>query len=226
MTSSADRVRDAVIFDLDGTLVDSLPDLMDSLNHLLGEHARRALSADAVRVMIGDGAAVLVERGFEATGGMPADPDQKLLARFLELYEPRAAEKTRAWAGVVDALVLLRTQGCHLAVCTNKPYKATIEILDALNLTHYFDAVIGGDSTPHKKPDPTPLLAAIEGMGAAPPRAVMIGDSANDVEVARRAGIPVIVVSFGYTRIPARELGANAVIDTFAELAEALDRMH
>jgi phosphoglycolate phosphatase len=211
---------DAVIFDLDGTLVDTAPDLGSALNRLLAEHGRESIGADGIRRMIGDGAAKLVERGFLATGGLPT-PLPSLVDRFLAFYEPAVAETSRPFPGVVATLERLGGAGLRLGVCTNKPDAATHRLLDALGLTRHFAAVSGGD-VPARKPDARHLLGVVERLGATPARALMVGDSSNDVTAARNAGIAVIVVSFGYTATPAAALGADAVIDDFAELAALL----
>jgi phosphoglycolate phosphatase len=211
---------DAVIFDLDGTLVDTAPDLGSALNRLLAEHGRESIGADGIRRMIGDGAAKLVERGFLATGGLPT-PLPPLVDRFLALYEPAIAETSRPFPGVVATLERLGGAGLRLGVCTNKPDAATHRLLDALGLTRHFAAVSGGD-VPARKPDARHLLGVVERLGATPARTLMVGDSLNDVTAARNAGIAVVVVSFGYTATPAAVLGADAVIDDFAELAALL----
>lgn len=215
----------AVIFDLDGTLIDSLADLRIALNRLLNEEGRGALDDDDVRPMIGDGAAKLVERGFAATGGPPPGDLAALTGRFLAFYEGEAAENTRPWPGVVEALRTLKSEGWRLAVCTNKPQMATEEILDQLGLASFFEAIVGGDRTPWKKPDPRHMLAALEAMGASRDGAVVVGDSPNDVAAARDAGLPVIAVTFGYSRVPAAELGADLLLDDFAGVPEAVRRL-
>lgn len=216
--------RLAVVFDLDGTLIDSLPDLLSALNRLLAEHGRPPLSSADVRMMVGDGAAALVERGFTATGGLTRDIGP-LVTRFLALYEPHSADETTVWPGVTEALSALKADGCLLSVCTNKPYRATMEILDALGLSPFFDAIVGGDSTPYKKPDPRHLTETVKAMGAEGVPAIMVGDSPNDVNAARGAGMPVVVVSFGYSRIPAAELGGDALIESFDALPDAIRRI-
>jgi phosphoglycolate phosphatase len=216
--------RPAVVFDLDGTLIDSLPDLLSALNRLLAEHGRPPLTSTDVRMMVGDGAAALVERGFTATGGMPSDI-APLVRRFLEHYEPHSADETTVWPGAMEALAGLKAEGCVLGVCTNKPYRATMEILDALRLSPLLDAVVGGDSTPYKKPDPRHLAETLKAMGAEGLPAIMVGDSPNDVNAARGAHMPVIVVSFGYTRVPVAELGADALILSFGDLRQTISRI-
>jgi phosphoglycolate phosphatase len=211
--------RNVLIFDLDGTLIDSAPDLHRSLNAVLTEQGRTAVSLADIRAMVGDGAAKLVERGFADTGDR-VDPAAlpALVQRFLHHYSAGGHALTRAFPGVADTLIALGTHGCRLGVCTNKPYAPTMEILDLLGLTRFFGAVSGGDSLPVRKPDPGHLLGTLDLLGAAAERAVMIGDSANDVAVARAAGVPAVVVSYGYTLTPVEELGADAIIDRFDEL--------
>jgi phosphoglycolate phosphatase len=210
----------AVVFDLDGTLVDTAPDLGGALNRLLAEHDRPAIALDDIRQMIGDGAAKLVERGFSASGGFPADPGL-LVSRFLVLYEQSVADLSRPFDGVAATLDRLRAAGLRLGVCTNKPAIPTQQVLAALDLDGYFETVAAGDG-PARKPDPRHLMGVVDRLGATAATTIMIGDSANDVAAARAAGSKVIVVTFGYTPIPARELGADAVIESFEELPALL----
>ncbi len=218
----------AVVFDLDGTLIDSAPDLLTAVNRMLGERGRRGLDLGAVTAMIGDGAHKLVERALTATGQETPTAGElaRATCRFIDFYEGHGADLTRPYAGAAEALKCLRDDGYALGVCTNKPQGPTREILDALGLGGYFSAVLGGDTLDGvRKPDPRHLLAAVERLGATPDRAVMVGDNVNDVAAARGAGIPVIVVAFGYARVPAADLGADAVIGRFAELPEAIRRL-
>jgi len=211
---------DAVIFDLDGTLVDTVLDLGDSLNRLLAEYGRAPIRPEEIRRMIGDGAAKLVERGFLAAGGLAA-PLPALVKRFLDIYEPAAAARSQPFPGVPATLARLAAAGRRLGVCTNKPDEATRRILEALELAPYFGAVSGGD-VPARKPDARHLLGVVERLGALPARSLMVGDSMNDVTAARNAGMAVVVVSFGYTTLPAAQLGADAVIDEFPALSGLL----
>ena len=217
----------AILFDLDGTLVDSAPDLHVAANRTMAEEGRGALDLAAVTNMIGDGVPKLVERAFVATGGMPDDTAyQAAVGRFLEYYETHAADLTRPFPGTAAMLGRLKTAGLDLAVCTNKPFDATIEILDAFELTAFFGAIIGGDTLPGvKKPDPRHLGAALEKLGHGADAGVMIGDNANDVNAARGTGVPVIVVRFGYTKGPAENLGADLIIDSFDDLPDAFARL-
>lgn len=217
---------DAVLFDLDGTLIETAPDLAAALNHTLARAGRPAVPVDGVRPMIGDGARALLERGLAATG--PA-PDKATMDRWhaelLEYYWEHVADLSHPFDGVVELLETMRIAGLKLGVCTNKPFGLSMKLFEALGLDHLFDAVLGGDSLSVRKPDPEHLLATLDLLGARPERAAMVGDSANDVQAARNAGVPVVVVSFGYTKTPAAELGADAVIDQFSELPAALSRL-
>lgn len=214
----------AVVFDLDGTLIDSAEDLCIGLNRLLAEEGLRPLALSEVVPMIGDGAARLVERGIVAAGGhVGKDALPVLTRRFLAFYEPHAAERTRPVPGAAAMLAELTAKGLSLAICTNKPEKATRAILAALDLERHFAAVIGGDSVPGRpKPDPAMVLAAIGRLGAAPHEAVMVGDARNDVLAARAAGLPVLLRRGGYTSVPAEDLGADGVFADFADLAAAI----
>ncbi len=217
--------RDAPVLlcDLDGTLVDSLPDLAAAIDELLEEEGRPGLAPEAVAAMVGDGVPKLIERALAATGGVPAEPAlAALVARYLPIYEARMTELTRPYPGAIETLRALKGTGWRLAVCTNKPEAPSRAILAGLGFEGLFEAVSGGDSLPVRKPDPGHLLGLLEGLGAAPGAAVMLGDSANDVRAARAAGLPAIAIAHGYGGTPARELGANRVIECFAELPAAL----
>jgi phosphoglycolate phosphatase len=214
----------AVLFDLDGTLIHSLPDLVAAVNRLLAREGRPALDADTVKAMVGDGADALVSRAFAATGGLPGPDVAPYLAAFLADYEPRSAETTRPWPGVLETLEALKADGLALAVCTNKPSKATAEVLDSLDLARFFDVVVGADDTPALKPDPAHVTVILERLGISPSQAVMVGDSRNDVLSAQRAGVKTIVLSFGYAHGPVAELGADFIIDHFCDLSAVLNR--
>jgi phosphoglycolate phosphatase len=146
-------------------------------------------------------------------------------AAFLDYYGANLATQSRPFAGVRETLTMLATSAGPLGVCTNKPERLSRCLFDALDLTRFFSAVLGGDSLAVRKPDPEHLWATIDALGAGRSEAVMVGDSANDVATARNAGVPVIVVSYGYRDAPAAALGADAVIDSFAALPAALERL-
>jgi phosphoglycolate phosphatase len=210
-----------LIFDLDGTLVDSAPDLATALNRLLAELGRPPLSETTVRSMVGDGAGVLVQRGLAASGLGNTD-QSSALNRFLALYRDCLIDRTRAYPEVEETLERLKAQGHKLGVCTNKPIDPTRRILGALKLDRFFGAVIGGDSLPKRKPDPEPLLAAIAGLGGTASDAVMIGDSANDVLCARAAAVLAILIPSDYGN-PAED--ADLKLARFSELPAALERL-
>ncbi|MBW7849566.1 MAG: phosphoglycolate phosphatase [Rhodospirillales bacterium] len=223
---TASPARPCILFDLDGTLVDSLPDLSHALNVMLTRLGRRALAAKEVRLMVGDGAATLVERALTATGGLAHGSLSDHTRHFLEIYEGGPADRTRPYPGADRTLEHLRASGYLMAVCTNKPYAPSIAILEALGLRRFFGAVVGGDSIAGvKKPDPRMVVAALEALDASSARALFVGDSGNDVFAARAAGLPVVAVTFGYSRVPVADLGADATIDALAELPGLADRL-
>ena len=204
----------AVIWDLDGTLVDSAPDLAIALGVLLRENERSALDTDTVRTMIGDGVAKLVERGFRATGSPASVDDMKILVdRFMRIYEVRATDNTRLYNGALDALQSFQGAGIRQAICTNKPEAVSRQILEGLAIANFFDAVVGGDTTSRKKPDPLPLRDCLQALAANAADSIMIGDSAVDVATARSVNMQVGIVTHGYAREPVEKLGANFLID-------------
>jgi phosphoglycolate phosphatase len=215
-----------IAFDLDGTLVETAPDLIGALNGVLSEQDLAPLPEEGARHLIGRGARALLVRGFEAAGReldpSTADP---LVARFIEIYRSRIALESRPYPGCVNALDLLRNQGARLVVCTNKLTSLSQQLLDALSLSDRFEAIIGADAAPAAKPDPRHVLHAVSAAGGVPGRAVMVGDSMNDIASARAAGVPSIAVPFGYTDIPAAELGADRVIDHYNELHDAVQSL-
>jgi len=227
MSLAPDSLSDAVVaFDLDGTLVDSAADLIGSVNVLLHEKGLPKLTLPAARSLVGRGARVMIEQGFAAAGEpLDAAETPALVRRFIAVYRDRIAFESRAFDGVETALDDLAGAGARLCVCTNKFTDLSVALLDALDLSRYFAAVIGPDLAPAPKPDGRHLIAAIEAAGGRPERAVMVGDSAADVGAARAAGVPSVVVSFGYTEIAAAELGGDCLIDRFSELPPLVGRL-
>lgn len=226
MSLAENSLPRAVVFDLDGTLVDSVPDIQAALNWLMAREGRRELGRDEVAGMVGDGVPKLVERALLATGGFPDAGLEPTVAVFASYYEAHAAALTQPFPGVVQALTDLRDAGCLLGVCTNKPQGATAEILEALDLAPFFVAVAGGDTVPGaRKPDPRHLMHVLDGMSVAPAETVMVGDSHNDINVAKAAGVPTVAVTFGYAHGPVDELGADVLIDHFDELLPALRQL-
>ncbi|HSV28796.1 MAG TPA: phosphoglycolate phosphatase [Candidatus Omnitrophota bacterium] len=215
----------AVVFDLDGTLIHSVPDLTVAVNKLLAEEGRPALADADVGPMVGDGVGMLVRRAFTAAGGVPEGDLAPYVARFVAHYEPHAADLTRPYPGVIATLRSLKAKGLKLAVCTNKVSGATRRILAALEIERYFDAVVGGDDTPVHKPDPTHVRITLDKLGVSDAETLYVGDSENDVKAAKGAGLPVVLVTFGYTRIPVAELGGDLLIDRFQDLPAAMGRL-
>jgi phosphoglycolate phosphatase len=216
----------SLIFDLDGTLVDTAPDLAGAMNAVLARAGRPNLPASEVRNMVGRGARVLIETGFARTG-KPLDASEinAHFAIFIEHYDANLTRESRPFPGVVQALKQLKEAGAKLAVCTNKPQGLTVKLLAQLDLDGFFEAVLGADARPYKKPDPRHLLDCVTLLGGSAERAVMIGDSETDVGAARAAKVPVILVDYGYTAIPVPELGGDAIISNFAELAGVTERL-
>lgn len=222
-------MKPAIVFDLDGTLVDSLDDMQAVLNETLRLLGRPALDTATVGTMIGDGAKVLLERALLATGGpLTADAPQDftaLLRKFLQLYKADAGTQTRPYPQVPAVLDRLRRDGWALAICTNKPQAVTHQLLANLGLDQHFAAVFGGDSLPVGKPDPAPVIAALHAVGGDPRRSAMVGDHANDVSAGRAAGVATIFARYGYGGASAAGPAPDATIDTFAELPGALDAL-
>ncbi len=215
-----------IAFDLDGTLVDTAPDLIGALNIVLAECGLPALPLEAARALVGGGSRVLIERGF-AVAGRPLDAEDapRLVARFIEVYRDRIADESRPFKGLDVALDSLRADGAILCVCTNKPTELSNLLLKALKLGDRFASVIGADSAPERKPHPSHFRAAVEQAGGDPKRAIMVGDSETDVATARAAGAPVIAVPFGYTTVAPEHLGADILIQHFSELSAAVQAL-
>ena len=210
----------ALLFDLDGTLVDSLLDLRSGLNQMLSEMGRRELSPEEVRLMIGDGSRARVGRALSATGATANA--EEAYQRFMQIYQAGLSHLTRLYPGVEETLRTLRDEGARLAICTNKPQAATVALLQQLGIAGYFDAILCGDVVPFRKPDPRHLLLALEQLRAALKESAMIGDNENDYAAARGAGLPVILMRYGYLRVPPETLTPQMWLDRFSDLPQAL----
>lgn len=215
-----------IAFDLDGTLVDTAHDLIGTLNVLLTQEGLPALPLAEARPFIGRGARWLIERGFSAAGA-PLDEARlgPLFDRFIAHYHANIAVESRPFPGVVETLSVLKAAGARLAVCTNKRTDLSVALLDALDLTRHFEAVIGADSAPAPKPDARHLTTTVDAVGGDIARTIMVGDAATDAGAARAAGAGLILVSFGYTEIPAADLGADELIHHFSDLTAACLRL-
>jgi phosphoglycolate phosphatase len=218
------QIPPVILFDLDGTLADTAPDLAATLNVVLAEVGAQPVAADEVRHMVGHGARRLIENSLQARGRHLDDAAlDRLTARFIAHYGEHIAVESRPFPGVETALGALKRGGGKLAVCTNKTEALSVKLLRALDLDGYFDAIAGADTFPVRKPDPGHLLMAVERVAGDPARAVMVGDSETDVRAARAAGIPIIGVTFGYTPTPIEAFKPDAVISHFDALIPALE---
>jgi phosphoglycolate phosphatase len=216
-----------VVFDLDGTLLDTHIDLVESLNYTIASLNLSPVSYDDLTHLVGHGAKVMIERACKLQGH-PLAPEAlpALLDRFIGHYTENMPGQTVAYPGLLAAMDNLKDQGYRLAVCTNKLEGLARTLLERLQLTHYFEAITGGDTFAVRKPDAAHLLGTIEKAGGDPRRTIMIGDSANDILVARNANIPSIAVTFGYSDVPIETLQPTHIIASFTELTPVLvDRM-
>ena len=215
-----------LLFDLDGTLVDTAPDLLGALNAVLMSEGRATVDPQTLRHMVGHGARVLIERAMAATGEpVSADRLPVLIDRFIAHYREHIADHSRPFPAVEDTLATLKQGGARLAVLTNKPQVLTEPILEALKLANHFDFICGAGRYDYNKPDARVVKHVVEELGGDLARTAMIGDSIVDVDTARAAGIPVVLLSYGYTPDPVHSLGADAVIDAFPDLATALAKL-
>jgi len=213
----------AVLFDLDGTLIDSAPDIAASVNTLLARHRLGPLTVPEVTAMVGHGIEKTVERAFAAVGHPKNSRELAVLnSEMIDIYADNLTNLTVLMPGAREAVEALHARGVRLGVATNKPQRATEIVLDHFGLTRFVDCVIGGDAGVKKKPAPDILLASLERLGADPWDALMVGDSGADVDSAKAAGIAVAVVRGGYANVPAETLGADVVIDSLAELDAAI----
>ena len=219
-------MTDAIVFDLDGTLIDSVPEVRAAINQLLEREGRRTLSLTEVKGLVGEGAIATIERVLELTGEA-GTPDQVsgYLQDYLSIYLSNPAKNTAIYPGVVETLETLESQGVIMGICSNKPQATTLPVLEALGLDRFFCAVTCGDNVPYRKPDGRHVTLTLEKMNASGKDAVFVGDSETDMEAARDAGIPAIAVSYGYCHIPLDQLCSDAIIDRFPDLLDALARI-
>ncbi|MFT3727105.1 MAG: phosphoglycolate phosphatase [Terricaulis sp.] len=211
-----------IVFDLDGTLVDTAPDLVRALNETMDLEGLPRLKLETVRLIVGQGARVLIERASALSGvSFSKERLDQLTKAFIEFYRADIARDSRPFPECIDALQELASLGAKLSVCTNKPTDLSIQLLDALEMSARFAVIVGPDAVTDRKPHPDHFRAAVTRAGGDVQRAVMIGDTAADVGSARGAGAPVVAVSFGYCDGGAEMLGADLVIDRFSELTSA-----
>ena len=212
-----------IVFDLDGTLVDTAPDLVAALNHVFNREGMPPVPYEQARNMVGGGARVMIERGLIAEGRtLPAADIDRLVRDFIAHYAAHIADRSRPFDGAEAALDELAGRGCRLAVCTNKLEWLSLRLLDALGLTRRFAAICGSDTFGVGKPDPATLLQTLARAGGDPREAVMIGDSVTDIATARAAKVPVVAVDFGYTETPVADLNPDRVVSAFADLSQVV----
>jgi phosphoglycolate phosphatase len=212
-----------IVFDLDGTLVDTAPDLVASLNVILTREGMAPLPLASARNMIGGGARKMLERGLEAEGRTVTTAEMdRLTADFVAYYADHIADHSRPFDGLEAALDQLSGSGCALAVCTNKLEWLSKRLLDQLKLSARFAAIVGSDTFGISKPDPTILRQTVVRAGGQIASTIMVGDAGPDVGVARRAGVPVVGVTFGYTEVPIEQLKPDVLISHMRELPGAV----
>jgi phosphoglycolate phosphatase len=212
-----------IVFDLDGTLIDTAPDLIDTLNLILQEQGLRPVAVATARMMIGGGARVMIERALTAQGHSRESAEiDRLYAAFIAHYRAHIADRSRPFPQLEQTLDRLTAAGYRLAVCTNKLESLSVKLLQALKLAPRFAAICGQDTFGMAKPDPEILRRTILRAGGQPTQAIMIGDSKTDVQTARGARVPVIAVDFGYSDVPIATLQPDCTISSFADLPEKI----
>ena len=213
------------IFDLDGTLIDTAPDLIASLNHAIAPVGLAPYGVEDTKILVGRGVRVMIERAFEHRDrSLDEDTFDACFERFSEHYRAGIPGESHPYPGIVAALDRLKSAGFDLAVCTNKRESFTMPLLDALDLTGYFTAITGGDTFAFRKPDPRHVLETIARSGGGVPNAVMVGDSSNDIDAGKGAGAATIAVTFGYADRPVADMAADRMISHFDELTPDLAR--
>jgi phosphoglycolate phosphatase len=219
---------DSIVFDLDGTLIDSLPDVLASMNLMLAEEKRRPLSLTELSNMVGRGVTPMVEDAYNMTGKAIASPIELKDAaqRYINHYKANPVGHTVVFPNVIETLRKLKEDGFCMGICTNKPYEMTLLVLEGLKIDIFFDGVTGGDNLPFNKPDPRHILTTLVLMKSEANRAVMVGDSWVDAKGGRDAGLPVIAVDYGYNSEPIESLEADNVIGDFALLPQAISKLN
>ncbi len=215
-----------VIFDLDGTLIDSIPDMCQEISLFLKDHGRRELSTQEAKSIIGNGAMMMLKGAFALTGESLNESElDELFKCWLSRYSHAQMALTKPYPHVVDTLKKLKQNGYKLSICTNKPAEPTKAILTKLDLAKYFDVILDADALPVRKPDPAPLWEAVKRMGGTNEDAVMVGDGETDAQAAKAAGFPVILLTYGYAHLPFEEIQPDFLIDDFADLPSVLDKI-
>ena len=212
-----------IVFDLDGTLIDTAPDLVDTLNVVFAREGLPPVPYESARNLIGGGARMMISRGIEAEGRSLAPAElERLFTAFIAYYTDHIADRSRPFPGLIEALDALAGRDHRFAVCTNKLERLSLLLLRKLGLAERFAAICGQDTFGIQKPDPDVLRRTIAAAGGSTQSAIMIGDSATDIRTARAAGIPVIAVDFGYSERPVSEYGPDRIIGHFEQLPAAV----
>ena len=223
MSTAFDPDLPTIVFDLDGTLAETAPDLIWTLNAVLAEIDLPPIPFELARDLIGAGARALINRGLAADGRELDDEDvEKLFKRYLEIYETRLCVETHLFEHVPESLDILKQRGHRMAVCTNKMEYHSQKLIDALGIAPYFSAICGRDTFAFCKPDARHLTHTVVKAGGDPAKAIMIGDSRTDIDTALNANLPSIGVPFGYTDTPMAALGPDVLISHFRELPDAV----
>lgn len=217
---------EALVFDLDGTLIDSAPDVCASVNRVLTAEGRRELTLSEAKDLVGWGGRVLVEKALALTGEAGTEEEiDAALNGFLVTYAAHPVDHTTLYPGALEALEIFKADGIVMGLCTNKPEATTGPVLEAMGLDGFFTVLSCGDAVPHKKPDGRHVLHVVDALGASVETSAMVGDSENDIRAAIDAGVKSVAVTFGYAHVPVKELGADALIDHFDELPRALAKI-
>jgi phosphoglycolate phosphatase len=212
-----------IVFDLDGTLIDTAPDLIDTLNVVFAREGLPPVAYKAARNATAGGAKAMIARGIEAEGRVITPPKlDQLFTDFIAHYSAHLADQSRPFPGIIGALDALAERGCRFAVCTNKLERLSVLLLEELKIADRFEAICGQDTFGIQKPDPEILRRTIAAAGGIVQHAIMIGDSATDIRTARATGVPVIAVDFGYSDRPISEFGPDQIISHFAQLPASI----
>ena len=215
-----------IVFDLDGTLVDTHPDLIGTLSWLMEDEGLDGIDFAEAKTLIGHGMKPMVEKALRLKGrGQTQEEVEAVFARYIGVYETRLTRESRPFPGMIEALDRLAGQGMVLAVCTNKVERLARKLLEELDMARRFAVIAGADTYPVRKPDPGHILMTVRDAGGDPVRAVMVGDSDPDIRAAQAAGVPVIAYAGGYTSVPLDSLGPDVIIDHYDDLPAVVERL-
>ena len=220
-----DTKKEIIVFDLDGTLINSAPDLCYALNQTLSEINIPKITLQEVMGYLGDGALELIKRGITKHSNIENFDTELLRLRFLEIYDTCLLNKTNFYPNAIQALKDLKKMNFTLAICTNKPELLAKRIINGLKASEYFDVITGGDTYDYRKPDPRHLINTILEAGKKVENAIMVGDSENDINCAQKANIPNIAVSFGYSKVPVKNLKPDLVMSNYINLSQLIRQL-